>query len=41
MVKVAEFIERGVALRDDEAALKALGKEVKAFMANFPMPQFK
>ena len=41
MVKVAEFIERGVALRDDEAALKALGEEVKAFMANFPMPQFK
>ena len=41
MVKVAEFIERGVALRDDEVALKALGEEVKAFMANFPMPQFK
>ena len=41
MVKVAEFIDRGVALREDEAALRALGEEVKAFMANFPMPQFK
>ena len=41
MVKVADFIERGVALRDDEAALKALGEEVKNFMAAFPMPQFK
>ena len=41
MVKVADFIERGVALRDDEAGLKALGEEVKNFMAAFPMPQFK
>ncbi len=41
MVNVADFIERGVALRDDENALKALGEEVKNFMAAFPMPQFK
>ena len=41
MVTVADFIERGVALRDDEAGLKALGEEVKNFMAAFPMPQFK
>ena len=41
MVKVADFIERGVALREDEAALKALREEVKNFMAAFPMPQFK
>ena len=41
MVKVAEFIDRGVALREDENALRALGEEVKAFMADFPMPQFK
>ena len=40
MVKIADFIERGVALREDEAALKALGEEVTAFMADFPMPQF-
>ena len=40
MVKIADFIERGVALREDEEALKALGEEVTAFMANFPMPQF-
>jgi glycine hydroxymethyltransferase len=40
MVKVADFIERGVALREDEAALRKLGDEVKEFMAAFPMPQF-
>ena len=40
MVKVADFIERGVALRGDEAALRALGNEVKEFMADFPMPRF-
>ena len=40
MVKIADFIERGVALREDEAALKALGEEVKAFTADYPMPQF-
>ena len=40
MVKIADFIERGVAMREDEEALKALGEEVTAFMANFPMPRF-
>ncbi len=40
MVKVAEFIERGVALREDEAALRSLGNEVKEFMSAFPLPQF-
>ena len=40
MVKIADFIERGVAMREDETALKALGEEVTAFMADFPMPQF-
>ena len=40
MVKVAEFIDRAVAVRHDEAALRAIGEEVKAFMADFPMPQF-
>ena len=40
MVKVADFIERGVAMREDEAALRKLGDEVKEFMAAFPMPQF-
>ena len=40
MVKVADFIERGVELREAEAALRALGNEVKEFMADFPMPCF-
>ena len=40
MVKVAEFIDRAVAAKDDDAALAAIGEEVKAFMADFPMPQF-
>lgn len=39
MVRVADFIERGVDLREDEAALRNLGNEVKDFMAAFPMPQ--
>ena len=38
--QIAEFIDRGVAVREDEAALRAIGEEVKAFMADFPMPQF-
>ncbi len=40
MIRIADFIERGVALKDDEAGLRALGDEVKAFTANFPLPQF-
>ncbi|WP_302453745.1 serine hydroxymethyltransferase [Victivallis vadensis] len=40
MVRVADFIERGVELREDEAALAALGNEVQEFMADFPMPRF-
>ncbi len=40
MVRVADFIERGVAMRGDESALVALGNEVKEFMADFPMPRF-
>ena len=40
MIKVAEFIDRAVAVKDDNAALEAIGKEVTAFMAAFPMPQF-
>ena len=40
MVKVAEFIDRAVAVREDEAALRAIGEEVKEFMTKFPMPQF-
>lgn len=40
MVRIADFIERGVAMHDDEAALRKLGEEVKAFAAQFPLPQF-
>ena len=40
MVRVADVIERGVELREDEAALAALGNEVQEFMADFPMPRF-
>jgi len=40
MVRIADFIERGVALREDVEALKKLGEEVKAFTADYPMPQF-
>jgi glycine hydroxymethyltransferase len=40
MAKIAEFIERAVEVKDDEAALAALREEVKAFANNFPMPSF-
>ena len=40
MVKIAEFIERACAVCDDEAALRAIGEEVRAFAAQFPLPQF-
>ncbi len=40
MVAIADFIERGVALKDDPEGLRKLGEEVKAFTAAFPLPQF-
>ena len=40
MVRIADFIERGVALREDVEGLKKLGEEVKAFTADYPMPRF-
>ena len=40
MIKIADFILRGVEAGEDTAALKAIGEEVKAFMAAFPMPRF-
>ncbi|MDD4318072.1 MAG: serine hydroxymethyltransferase, partial [Victivallaceae bacterium] len=40
MVKIAEFINRAVAVIDDEAGLKAIGEEVKNFTADFPLPHF-
>ncbi len=40
MLKIAEFIDRGVAMLDDEAGLIALGEEVKKFMRAFPLPRF-
>jgi glycine hydroxymethyltransferase len=40
MIRIADFIERGVAAREDEAALRAIGEEVKEFVAAFPMPRY-
>ena len=40
IVKLAEFIERGVEYREDEAKLRAIGEEVKEFMRAYPMPRF-
>ncbi len=39
MVAVADFIERGVASRGNETALKQIHEEVRQFMKNYPMPQ--
>ena len=40
IIKLAEFIERGVEYREDEAKLRAIGEEVKEFMRAYPMPRF-
>ncbi|MDD2478815.1 MAG: serine hydroxymethyltransferase [Victivallaceae bacterium] len=40
MVKIAEFIDRAVAVIEDDTKLKAIGKEVKEFTKNFPLPHF-
>ncbi len=40
MIRIADFIDRAVALRDDDAGLQKLGEEVRAFAQGFPMPQF-
>lgn len=40
MVKIADFIERAVEVRDDAEALASLREEVKAFANEFPMPSF-
>ena len=40
MLKIADFINRAVENRNDDAALAAIAEEVKAFTAAFPLPQF-
>ncbi len=40
MLKIADFINRAVEVRNDDAALAKIGDEVRAFTANFPLPQF-
>ncbi len=39
MVKIADFINRAISVQSDDAALKAIAKEVKVMMQDFPMPQ--
>ena len=40
MLRIADFIERAVACRADDAALAKLGDEVREFTRAFPMPRF-
>ena len=40
MLRIVDFIDRAVANRADDAALAALGDEVREFTKAFPMPQF-
>ena len=40
MVQIADFINRAVVAKDDEAVLKSIGEEVRAFTRNFPLPHF-
>ena len=39
MTAVADFIERGVAARENEAALRKIHDEVREFMKAYPMPR--
>ena len=40
MVRIADFINRAVENKNDDAALAAIAKEVAEFTKAFPMPQF-
>ena len=40
IVRLADFSERGDEAREDQAALRAIGEEVKEFMKAYPMPRF-
>ncbi len=40
MLKIADFIDRAVQAKDNDAELEKIRQEVKAFTADFPMPQF-
>lgn len=39
MCNIADFINRAISVQHDENALKAIAKEVRDFMQNFPMPR--
>lgn len=40
MLKIADFIDRAVKAKNDDAALAAIREEVREFTKAFPMPQF-
>ncbi len=40
MLRIADFIDRAAAAKDDDAALAAIRAEVIDFCADFPMPEF-
>ncbi|MDD5728181.1 MAG: serine hydroxymethyltransferase [Victivallales bacterium] len=40
MVRIADFINRAIAVREDAGALASLREEVKVFANKFPMPSF-
>lgn len=40
MLKIADFINRAIDARADDAALKSIGREVVEFTKAFPLPQF-
>ncbi len=40
MLRIADFIDRAVAAKDDDAALAKIAEEVRAFTKAFPLPQF-
>jgi len=40
MIRIADFIDRAIMHKDDDAALAAIREEVREFTKAFPMPQF-
>ena len=40
MLRIADFINRAVEHRNDDAALAAIADEVREFTKAFPLPQF-
>jgi glycine hydroxymethyltransferase len=41
MVRIADWIGRAVDARENESALRAIASEIRAFVTDFPLPEFR